>query len=120
MIQRELARRDLIRDEIERLSADQQQAASQVEKVRQQQWEDSREAHRIKRQAGMLESPSLARHENVHGSEGQGAQSGGSVAEPLSEGRIESNASRASLKRFRWPRKISVSIPLRYLGRSSR
>ena len=102
MIQRELARRDLIRDEIAVLSEDQQQATSHAEAARQQRWEELRKAHKTKWQAGALETR-------------PGAQSSGSVAEPLSDGRTENNVLKTSLKDIWRSRKIGVTIPLRYL-----
>src|SRR5436190_9617869 len=48
MIQRELARRDQIRDEILALPVNQREAAIQAEAERQRRWQDLRQAHRTR------------------------------------------------------------------------
>lgn len=68
MVRRELARRDLIRDEISALPENEREAAVQAEARRQHQWEDLRQAH----QARWRTASSVLRssgHDNNHGTE---------------------------------------------------
>ncbi|KAL4805154.1 hypothetical protein BDV18DRAFT_141998 [Aspergillus unguis] len=94
MVQRELARRDQIRDEISALPQSEQEAANQAELERKHRWEETRQAHQTRGTSTSSVSQSSG-HAGIHRTE-------------------------AATRRQLWKEKVSkISIPLKSLRRSS-
>lgn len=103
MVQRELARRDAIRDAISELPAREQRAAQEAEAERQRQWERGREEHERRWATAALPGPQVAPASRGGGIVGDAAFAG--------TGRLG--------RVGRWARKRIVSIPLIPLRRRS-
>ncbi|KAI0873034.1 T-complex protein 11-domain-containing protein [Hypoxylon argillaceum] len=119
MINREWARRDRIRDEIEALDGNRRVQAEAAEEQRQDQWERIRVAHRQRwaqaqapsasqPSASTTARPSTPPQGNPHATASSGA------SPPLGQPPPPNNVP----PRFRWPKKSRVSIPLLPLRRN--
>ncbi|KAK0639684.1 hypothetical protein B0T16DRAFT_337399 [Cercophora newfieldiana] len=100
MIQKELAKRDEIRDSILALPEEQRDAARQAEMERQQQWEQLRRAHRARWQSA-TPNPTPSDASNQGKPDQRGTESN-----PLEPGR-----------RTKWKDRMKLALPARYSGR---
>lgn len=117
MIQRELARRDQIRDRILLLPVNQREEASQAEAERRRRWQDLRQAHKLRWEAGASGSSSSTGQGAAHRTASYAGSS--QALTPSSSGEAAGDeAAEPHTRRTWWKKRASISIPLRYLGRS--
>ncbi|KAK2595013.1 hypothetical protein QQS21_007267 [Conoideocrella luteorostrata] len=121
MIQRELVRRDQIRDEIMALSEYEQEAASEAEAERQRRWQDMREISR--RRVG-AESSSIPQCTNEHGDMHRTEIHRDQILESparSTEAVVGDDLQRSVSRREMWKKRVRViSISLRHLRRNTR
>ncbi|KAI1160262.1 T-complex protein 11-domain-containing protein [Nemania serpens] len=118
MINREWARRDRIRDEIEALDDNRRAETEAAEAQRQDQWERARAAHR--QRWAQAPSPSqlpasTARRRNGSPQSSNQAPAGSGARPPLDELSPPENVS----SRLRWPKRARISIPLLPIRRNA-
>ncbi|KAI0543700.1 hypothetical protein F4679DRAFT_90375 [Xylaria curta] len=112
MIQRELARRDQIRDEILNLPESQREAATQAEAERQRRWQNLRQAHRTRRGIDLSVSQSSNWRDTIHRTEAYRNRTQSSQGPPTGP---EDGLQRAAVRKAWWEKKVKVNIPLRFL-----
>lgn len=115
MVQRELARRDHIRDEIFSLPEGGREAASQAEAERQHRWDDLRRAHRLRWEAGTSRTLS-----SLNQRDAQQIETQVSHLQILDGQAVISDTREQPARRKWWRKKMSISIPLRYFRNGSR
>jgi hypothetical protein len=119
MVQRELARRDQIRDEILALPENQREAAIQAEAERQRRWQDLRQAHRTRWGTASSVSQSSNGCSSTHRTETYRDRTQASEGPPTGE--VAEDGLQGVAARRAWrKKKVSISIPLRSLRRSTR
>ncbi|KAI1112022.1 T-complex protein 11-domain-containing protein [Nemania sp. NC0429] len=119
MMNREWARRDRIRDEIEALDESRRAEAEAAEARRQDQWERARAAHRqrwaqVPRPDHTPASTAGGRNGSPQGSSSQ-ASAGSAARPPLNQSPPPENV----LPRLRWSKRPRISIPLLPLRRNA-
>src|SRR6266699_3013777 len=113
MGQRELARRDQIRDEILGLPESQREAATQAETERQRRWQDLRQAHRIRWRAESSVSQSPNGRSSIHRTETYRDRPQALERTPTWEAAGDDRPRVAAQKA--WKQRVGVYIPLRFL-----
>ena len=119
MVQRELARRDQIRDEILALPENQRETAAQAEAERQRRWQDLRQAHQTRWGIESTELQSSNGRGKTHRTETHRDRAQASEGPPT--GGCLRTVFKGLLHGGRGgKKKVSISIPLRSLRRSTR
>ncbi|KAI1739570.1 hypothetical protein F4680DRAFT_422004 [Xylaria scruposa] len=118
MIQRELARRDQIRDEILNLPENQREAATQAEAERQSRWQDLRQAHRTRGVIDSSVSQSLNWRNTIHRTEAYRNRTQPSQGPPTGQV-AEDGLQGAAVRKAWWEEKVKVYIPLQFLRRTA-
>lgn len=119
MVSREVARRDLIRDKIGALPQSQREAASQAELERQRRWQALREAHRLRRAAGVSGSPSSTSQEPTHRTATDAGIPRALDRPPTGEADDDDPQGQPRQVKW-WKKRVNVPIPLKYLRRGGR
>jgi len=114
MVQRELARRDKIRDEILALPENRREAATHAEAERRRLWHDLKQAHRTEWETESTESQLSNGCSKTHRTETCRDRTRASEGPPTG-GLASDSLQGVAAWRMWWKKKVSISIPLRSL-----